>query len=59
MKIGRMNETDQATALPRLTAEHRELLDEILDKWALQVLDALCERPHRFNALRRAIPIVT
>lgn len=23
------------------------------------MLDALCERPHRFNDLRRAIPVVT
>ncbi|SDT08104.1 DNA-binding transcriptional regulator, HxlR family [Brevibacterium sandarakinum] len=38
---------------------HRELLDQVLDKWSLQVLDELCERPLRFNELRRAIPIVT
>jgi DNA-binding HxlR family transcriptional regulator len=43
----------------RLTAEHRELLDEVLDKWSLQVLDQLCERPRRFNELRRAIPVIT
>jgi DNA-binding HxlR family transcriptional regulator len=44
---------------PQLTEQHRELLDQVLDKWSLQVLDALCERPLRFNELRRAIPIVT
>ena len=44
---------------PQLTERHRELLDQVLDKWSLQVLDALCERPLRFNDLRRAIPIVT
>jgi DNA-binding HxlR family transcriptional regulator len=44
---------------PQLTEQHRELLDQVLDKWSLQVLDALCERPLRFNDLRRAIPIVT
>ncbi|MEU4446786.1 helix-turn-helix domain-containing protein [Actinosynnema sp. NPDC050801] len=44
---------------PALTERHRELLDEILDKWSLQVLDALCEKPLRFNGLRRAIPVVT
>jgi DNA-binding HxlR family transcriptional regulator len=44
---------------PQLTQQHRELLDEVLDKWSLQVLDALCESPLRFNDLRRAIPIVT
>lgn len=58
-KLGRMNETPEVTGLPRLTTAHRELLDEILDKWSLQVLDALCEQPHRFNELRRAIPEVT
>ncbi|MEY9210902.1 helix-turn-helix transcriptional regulator [Thermobifida halotolerans] len=54
-----MNETSSAPTPLRLTAEHRALLDEILDKWSLQVLDALCERPRRFNELRRAIPAVT
>ncbi|MFE1081656.1 winged helix-turn-helix transcriptional regulator [Nocardiopsis alba] len=38
---------------------HRELLDQVLDKWSLQVLNELCERPSRFNELRRAIPAVT
>ncbi|QBS42140.1 helix-turn-helix domain-containing protein [Nocardia sp. CS682] len=54
----------QETALtpsdnPQLTAQHRELLDQLLDKWSLQVLDALCGSPLRFNELRRAIPVVT
>ena len=45
-----MKETaDQA----RLGPEHRELLGQVLDKWSLQVLDSLCERPQRFNELRR------
>ncbi|MGH8966181.1 MAG: winged helix-turn-helix transcriptional regulator [Actinomycetes bacterium] len=44
---------------PQLTEQHRELLDQVLDKWSLQVLDNLCERPLRFNELRRAIPVVT
>ena len=43
----------------QITAEQRELLDQTLDKWSLQVLDALCARPLRFNELRRAIPVVT
>jgi DNA-binding HxlR family transcriptional regulator len=38
---------------------HRELLDQVLDKWSLQVLEELCERPSRFNELRRAVPGVT
>ncbi|RPF20874.1 winged helix-turn-helix transcriptional regulator [Myceligenerans xiligouense] len=51
--------TDTAIAPPQLTGEQREFLDQILDKWSLQVLDKLCERPRRFNELRRAIPVVT
>jgi DNA-binding HxlR family transcriptional regulator len=47
------------SAAPQLTEQHRELLDQVLDKWSLQVLDALCEQPLRFNELRRAIPVVT
>ncbi|MEU8764447.1 helix-turn-helix domain-containing protein [Streptomyces sp. NPDC048659] len=43
----------------RIEAPHRELLDQILDKWSLSVLNELCERPCRFNELRRAIPRVT
>ncbi|MEU1347213.1 winged helix-turn-helix transcriptional regulator [Streptomyces sp. NPDC005775] len=38
---------------------HREVLDQVLDKWSLSVLSELCERPCRFNELRRAIPQVT
>ncbi len=44
---------------PQLTERHRELLDQVLDKWSLQILDALCGGPSRFNELRRAIPVVT
>ncbi|AWL41563.1 MULTISPECIES: winged helix-turn-helix transcriptional regulator [Streptomyces] len=43
----------------RINTPHRELLDQILDKWSLSVLNELCERPYRFNELRRAIPQVT
>ena len=43
----------------RIDAPHRELLDQVLDKWSLSVLNELCERPCRFNELRRAIPAVT
>jgi DNA-binding HxlR family transcriptional regulator len=44
--------------LLQVDAPHRELLDQVLDKWSLQVLDELCERPLRFNELRRAIPVI-
>lgn len=54
-----MPETTQSEPVTQITAEHRELLDQILDKWSLQVLDRLCERPSRFNELRRAIPVIT
>ena len=45
-------------ALLDVDAPHRELLDQVLDKWSLQVLDELCGTPMRFNELRRAIPAV-
>ncbi|MFJ4657122.1 winged helix-turn-helix transcriptional regulator [Nocardia sp. NPDC088792] len=47
------------TGTPQLADEHRELLDQVLDKWSLQILEALCESPLRFNELRRTIPVVT
>jgi DNA-binding HxlR family transcriptional regulator len=40
-------------------APHRDLLDQVLDTWSMQVLETLCEGPARFNHLRRAIPAVT
>jgi DNA-binding HxlR family transcriptional regulator len=39
-------------------APHRELLDQVLDKRSLQVLDELCGKNLRFNELRRAIPAI-
>lgn len=53
--------TDTSAAQDELTisAPHRELLDQVLDKWSLAVLNELCEQPCRFNELRRAIPTVT
>ncbi|RJU00285.1 transcriptional regulator [Arthrobacter frigidicola] len=55
-----MPDTDaHSTERFELSAPHRELLDQVLDKWSLQVLGELCERPCRFNELRRAIPAVT
>lgn len=42
-----------------ISAPHRELLDQVLDKWSLSVLNELCEGACRFNDLRRAIPTVT
>ncbi|GHE50395.1 HxlR family transcriptional regulator [Streptomyces cellulosae] len=56
-----MPETDDGRAGGELRIEnaHRELLDQVLDKWSLNVLNELCERPCRFNDLRRAVPAVT
>lgn len=50
-----MNETERAA----VTGAQRELLDQILDKWSLLVIDELCERPLRFNELRRGLPSIT
>ncbi|GAA3668986.1 winged helix-turn-helix transcriptional regulator [Microbacterium marinilacus] len=52
---------DTASRTERLTIDvrHREVLAQVLDKWSLSVLNELCERPCRFNALRRAVPEVT
>ncbi|OZD04951.1 MarR family transcriptional regulator [Rhodococcus sp. 06-235-1A] len=54
-----MTDTAEGNAEPSIAAPHRELLDQVLDKWSLQVLNELCERPCRFNDLRRSIPTVT
>lgn len=54
--------SDTTTGRPddlRVAPAHRELLDQVLGKWSLSVLNELCERPCRFNELRRLIPAVT
>lgn len=38
---------------------NRIVLEDITSRWTLLVLHALCDRPLRFNALRRSIPGVT
>lgn len=50
-----------ASASHRFTVDfpHRELLDQVLDKWSLLVLNELCERPLRFGELRQIIESVT
>jgi DNA-binding HxlR family transcriptional regulator len=54
-----MKDTSHAdAALLEVGAPHRELLDQVLDKWSLQVLDVLCGHAMRFNELRREIPAV-
>lgn len=55
-----MSDTDNsASDHSQITMSHRELLDQVLDKWSLEVLDKLCEQPLRFNELRREIPVIT
>jgi len=53
----------ETTTLPAseftISATHRDLLDQVLDKWSLGILNELCERPQRFSGLRRAIPAIT
>jgi DNA-binding HxlR family transcriptional regulator len=58
-RLGVMHDTASPEAeFLEVTAPHREFLDQVLDKWSLQVMDVLCEKPLRFNELRRAIPTV-
>lgn len=54
-----METTSDEAVHSQVGSEHRELLDQVLDKWSLLVLDKLCESPRRFNELRRAIPTVS
>ncbi|MBF4999958.1 helix-turn-helix transcriptional regulator [Nocardia sp. BSTN01] len=42
-----------------LNGDGRRLLDQLFDKWSLLVLEALCDRPRRFNELRQRLPAVT
>lgn len=42
-----------------LLGDRRDLIDQVLDKWSLSILAVLCDRPRRFNELRREIPDVT
>ena len=37
----------------------RDVLDQIGDKWSTLLLITLGERPHRFGALRRAVPDIS
>ena len=40
-----------------ITALHREVLGQVLDKWSVLVLEELCDGPCRFNQLRRLVPV--
>lgn len=52
-----MPETDHSPLA--VSPSHRELLNQVLDKWSLHVLSELCDSPKRFNELRRAITDVS
>jgi len=39
-----------------ITAAHRDVLGQVLDKWSVLVLEELCDSPRRFNQLRRLVP---
>ncbi|WP_434995249.1 winged helix-turn-helix transcriptional regulator [Arthrobacter sp. Ld5] len=54
-----MDTSSSASERFETDAPHRDLLDQVLDKWSLLVLNELCERPLRFSELRRIIPAVT
>ena len=54
-----MPDTTSHTDPLEISAPHRELLDQVLDKWSLSVLNELCEQPCRFSQLRRTIPAVS
>jgi DNA-binding HxlR family transcriptional regulator len=59
-RLGVVTDTDYSPAgRIEVSAPHRELLDQVLDRWSLQVLSELCEGPARFNVLRKRIPAVT
>lgn len=45
--------------LSNLSGAHRELLDQVLDKWSISALAVLCDGPHRFSRLKAEIPGVT
>lgn len=59
-KLGGMNDTAHALSTQiGVASPHRELIEHVLDRWSLQVLELLCDGPCRFNELRRRIPVVT
>lgn len=52
--LGFMAETSTRITI---SAPHRELLEQVLDKWSVHILEELCDRPCRFNQLKRLIPV--
>ncbi|MBM6402738.1 helix-turn-helix transcriptional regulator [Phycicoccus sp. CSK15P-2] len=54
-----MPDTDHTHLPLEVDAPHRALLDQVLDAWSLEVLAHLCDAPHRWGDIRRAIPAVS
>ncbi|MQY06235.1 winged helix-turn-helix transcriptional regulator [Actinomadura macrotermitis] len=50
-----MPDTPRALAKEPGACRAREILDRVGDKWSLQVIARLGERPYRFSELRRGI----
>lgn len=42
-----------------IVGPHRELLDQLLDKWGQLILTVLCHEPRRFNELKRTLDGIT
>ena len=42
-----------------INCPHRLLLDQIADKWSVLILAQLCEKPLRFNMLKRELEGIT
>ncbi|CAM3463184.1 HxlR family transcriptional regulator [Rouxiella silvae] len=49
----------QVHTVTGVNCPHRLLLDQIADKWSVLILAALCEKPQRFNVLKREIEGIT
>lgn len=48
-----------SSSSPQQLESSRLILEELMSKWTLLVLNELCGGPMRFNALRRAMPDIT
>ncbi|MFP1960125.1 winged helix-turn-helix transcriptional regulator [Lonsdalea quercina] len=49
----------QAVDCASTPCPHRLLLDQIADKWSVLILDSLCEKPLRFNVIKRELKGIT
>jgi DNA-binding HxlR family transcriptional regulator len=50
---------DATTQVYRSDCSSRVLLDQIADKWSVLILAALCEKPLRFNEIKRCLDGIT